>query len=119
VATKAGIVGLTRVLRRELEGSGIHLTLFCPGPTRTFMTERMIMSGRGTAGVHHHGPELPAALMVEAVRRPRRYVITSNQPRRQALIGWVEKLFPRLLDGYWRSQTSDEFFEGAALSGEE
>jgi short-subunit dehydrogenase len=119
VATKAGISALTRVLRRELAGSGIHFTLFCPGPTRTPMTERMIRFGRGTARMPHHGPELPASLMVDAVRRRRRYVITSNQPRRQALVGWLEKLFPGLLDSYWRSQASDDFFKGASLSGEE
>jgi NAD(P)-dependent dehydrogenase (short-subunit alcohol dehydrogenase family) len=118
-ATKAGIAAFTQIMRRELVGTGIHFTSFCPGPTKTPMTEPMIEFGKGTARMPHHGPELPAAQMVDAVRRRRKHVVTSQTPRRQAIVTWLEKLFPTRLDSYWKSQLSDDFFDGASRSGEQ
>ncbi len=117
-ATKAGVATLTRILRLELEGSGIHLTLFFPGPTRTGMTEAMLKRRKGIARLPHHAPELPAARMVEAVEMRRRQVVASRTPLIMAMMRGVQRLFPRLMERYWRTQLSDAYFEGASLSGE-
>jgi len=117
-AAKAGLAAFTQVLRRELAGTGITLTLFFPGPTETNMTRAMRETRAGTARIPHHGPEKPAQRMVDAVRHRRREVIVSSSPKMQALMRLVEKLAPSLLDSYWEKSATDSYFATASRSGE-
>ncbi len=117
-ATKSGLMSSSRVLRRELAGSGIHITLLCPGSTATPMTDAMVRFGRGTASQPHHPPEVPAAAMLDAVRRPREAIIVSSRPRSQAVISWLDRIFPNMMDRYWARQIADEdYFECATRAG--
>jgi short-subunit dehydrogenase len=112
-----GVIGFTRVLRRELEGTGIHLTLFCPGSTATAMTRASLDFGKGTAQQPHHGPEIPAAAMVDAVRQRKKLVRVSAKPKMQAIATWLDKLFPSLMDAYWHKHADPDHYESAARSG--
>ena len=117
-ATKSGLMGFTRVLRRELAGTGIRLTLLCPGSTATPMTRAMLDFGRGTAAQPHHGPEVPAAAMLGAIRAGRETVVVSSRPAAQAAVSWLDRVFPKMMNRYWAGQIADEdYFECAARAG--
>jgi len=46
-ATKAFVLNFSEALAEELRGTGVHVSVFCPGPTRTgfFTTDAMIPEG--------------------------------------------------------------------------
>lgn len=117
-ATKSGLIAFTRVLRRELAGAEIRLTTFCPGSTTTSMTRSMLDFGKGAAAQPHHPPEIPAAAMVDAVERGREHVAVSNRPRTLALVAFLDRLFPHMMDRYWKRQVlAGEWLEGACRGG--
>jgi len=113
-ATKAGLFAFTRTLRRELDGTGIHLTALCPGSTATGMTEGMIASGKGLGQRPHHGPEVPAKAMVDAVRYRRPVVIVSGQPRAQAIASFLDRLFPNLMHKFWVKQADEDYYDAVS-----
>lgn len=116
-ATKAGVFVFTRALRRELKDRNITLTAFCPGSTETAMTARVIQSGNKGALAKYHGPEKPAAAMVEAVKRRTPNVVVSDQPVAQALMGFVDRVFPGALDKMWQKMADKAFYDAAAQAG--
>jgi len=99
-ASKAGLACATRILRRELAGSGVGLTLLCPGSVLTGMSEAMVATGKGPGALPQSAPEVPAAAIVDAVVRGRRFVMVSHSPIMQRLTVLLDKLFPSLLDNY-------------------
>ncbi|MBW2286981.1 MAG: SDR family oxidoreductase [Deltaproteobacteria bacterium] len=117
-ATKSGLISATRVLRRELTGTGVRITTLCPGSTTSGMTRAMLEHGKGPAMQPHHPPEVPAAALLDAVERGLEHVVVTHQPRRVALASFLDRLFPHLLDRYWERQvTEDEWLESARHSG--
>ncbi len=116
-ATKAGLFAFTRTMRRELLSYGITLTAICPGSTATDMTQGMIDFGRGTGRQPHHGPEVPAAAMVAAVKKNRRVVIISSQALAQRLLTFLDRVFPNLLDKMWLKMANEDHYECASRGG--
>jgi short-subunit dehydrogenase len=117
-ATKSGLIAFTRVLRRELVGTDIRLTTFCPGSTTSGMTRAMLDLGKGPAEQPHHPPEVPATALVDAVERGREHVAVSNRPRTLALVAFLDRLFPRMMDRYWERQVLEgDWLEGARRGG--
>ena len=117
-ATKSGLITLTRILRRELVETKIRLTTLCPGSTISGMTRAMLELGKGAAELPHHPPEVPAAAMLEAVERGLENVVVSSRPRTQALVGFLDRLFPHMMDGYWKKQVFEEdWLDGARRGG--
>ncbi len=110
-ATKAGLFAFARTLRRELDGTGIHITALCPGSTTTAMTEGMIASGKGLGQRPHHPPEVPARAMVDAVRYRRQVVVVSDQPGAQAIASFLDRLFPRLMNKFWIKLADEDYYE--------
>jgi hypothetical protein len=97
-ASKFAVVGLTESLRVELLGSGIRVSLVCPGATRT---EFFDAARRRTQ--HHCGlvgpvesAERVAARIVKLVERPRAEVIA--QPIRRKLFLALNLIAPGLVD---------------------
>lgn len=86
-ATKFGIRGLTDSVRREVAGSGIHVSLVEPGYIATEMTAHR------SAGMP--GPEVVARAIESCLTRTRRRVIV---PGRYWLLVWASNLFPGLVD---------------------
>ncbi|MBT4520828.1 MAG: SDR family oxidoreductase [Halieaceae bacterium] len=113
-ATKAGLYAFVRTLRRELNGSGIHITALCPGSTATAMTQDMIASGKGLGRRPHHAPDIPAKAIVDAVRYRRQNVVVSGQPLAQAVTSFLDRLCPRLMDKFWLKQADDDYYDAVS-----
>lgn len=97
-ASKFAVVGLTESLRTELAGSGIRVSLFCPGATQT---EFFDAARRRTE--HHRGlvgpvesAERVAERLVDLIRRPRAEVIA--QPVRRKLFLMLNLIAPSVVD---------------------
>jgi NAD(P)-dependent dehydrogenase (short-subunit alcohol dehydrogenase family) len=90
-ASKYGLRGFSLSLRRQLEGSGVSVSLVSPGNIRTDMTQ------------HVQGqlpePRLVAEAICDLVVHPRREIVV---PRRHYSIVWLEQLLPSLADAAYR-----------------
>ena len=98
-ATKFGVFGFSDALRRQLRGTGIHVSAFCPGYTPSELTPRLkaIVEGRPDA-IHHPGlmpTEYVADQIARLARHPRRLVIL---PRSWSVLVLVAFLFPGVAD---------------------
>jgi uncharacterized protein len=90
-ATKAFVISFSEAIANEVDGTGISVTVLCPGPVRTPFHER---AGRGS-GLLHDSPAMQDADVValagyRGMMRGRRLVVP----------GWLNKLVvfaPRLL----------------------
>jgi short-subunit dehydrogenase len=94
-ATKFGIRGLTDSVRREIAGSGIHVSLVEPGYIATEMTAHR------TVGMP--GPEVVARAIESCLTRTRRRVVV---PGRYWLLIWASTLFPGLVDRRYNGKIS-------------
>ena len=96
-ATKFGVRGFSLALRRQLEGSGISVSLVTPGNIRTSMTralqERM------------PEPESIARVIVRLAISPRREIIV---PFKYHGIVWLDRLFPGVADFAYHWRHRDE-----------
>jgi short-subunit dehydrogenase len=98
-ATKFGVNGFSDALRRELRGSGIHVSAFCPGYTPTEISPELkaIAEGRPSA------PRMPGLMPVtyvadqiaRLIRHPRRRVIIPPSWKFLVIIAF---LFPGIAD---------------------
>jgi short-subunit dehydrogenase len=105
-ATKAAIVAFSSALRRELAGTGVHVSAVLPGATRTAMIADALAAYERPGGDQPAalkplmqmimGPEVPARAIVDAVRYRSREVLLGGPS--VALVSLVEKLAPGLLD---------------------
>jgi short-subunit dehydrogenase len=86
-ATKYGLRGYMLGLRRQLDGSGVSVSLVSPGNIHTAMTSDV--------QAHMPEPDLVAKAIAELVVRPRREVVV---PRMHYAIAWLEQLFPGVAD---------------------
>lgn len=118
-ATKSGLHAFSRTLRRELRGSGVRVTSFCPGSTLSPMTAAMSAAGGAPGGELPHAPEVPAAALLETVLHPRDVVIVSSRPRAQRIAMFLDRAFPRLLDAMWAKRCDEAYYGIAALGGRE
>ncbi|MFQ5738614.1 MAG: SDR family NAD(P)-dependent oxidoreductase [Acidobacteriota bacterium] len=74
-ATKFAQVGLGEALWGELKGTGVGVTIVCPGATATeFQPAAERPTGISTGKVHGQDPAKVASILVEAVLRRRREV---------------------------------------------
>ena len=98
-ATKFGVFGFSDSLRRQLLGTGIHVSAFCPGYTPSEITPRLkaVMEGRPDAP-HHPGlmpTDYVADQIVRLAHHPRRLVVLPRSYRVMVLLAF---LFPGLAD---------------------
>lgn len=102
-ASKHAVVGLSQSLAAELRGTGIRVTILCPGIINTPIVSRSHMSG-DTADRREHAmayyqrkgasPDKVARDLLADVRRGRLFCVT---PRAEVGIGWLaQRLSPRL-----------------------
>ena len=78
-ATKFGVVGFSEALRRELRGSGVRVTTFCPGFVATGFSPRLKKLAEGRPGAMRlpgvMKPEYVADRIADVIRRPRARVV--------------------------------------------
>ena len=86
-ATKFGLRGLTDSVRREIAGSGIHISLVEPGYIATEMTTH-----RGSS---MPGPEVIMRAIESCLTRTRRRVVV---PGRYRVLIWISNLVPWVVD---------------------
>ncbi len=98
-ATKFGVFGFSDSLRRQLRGSGIHVSAFCPGYTPSEITPRLKAVVEGRPDAPHHPGLMPTSYVADQiarlVRHPRRMVIL---PRSWSVLVLVAFLFPGVAD---------------------
>jgi len=98
-ATKFGVFGFSDALRRQLRGSGVHVSAVCPGYTPSEITPRLKAIVDGSPEVVHHPGLMPTAYVADQiarlVRHPRRLVVL---PRSWSVLVTVAFLFPGLAD---------------------
>lgn len=87
-ASKFGLRGFSRSLRRELWGTGVEVSTVSPGFVRTEMTAR--------SGLPMPGPGVVARALADVLERPRAEVIVP--PAYRGLVA-LDALFPALVDG--------------------
>ena len=86
-ATKYGLRGFSLALRRQVDGSGVSVSLVSPGNIRTAMTNDV--------AARLPGPELVATAIADLVLHPRREIVI---PRRHYAIAWLEQVLPAMAD---------------------
>ena len=86
-ASKFGMRGFSLALRRELLGTGVHVSLVSPGFVKSEMTAR--------ARLPMPGPEVVARAVAAVLERPQREVIV---PRVYHLLAWLDRRAPGLAD---------------------
>ena len=86
-ASKFGLRGFSHGLRRELLGTGIHVSLIAPGFVQSEMTAK--------ANLPLPGPDIVARAVADVLRRPQPEVIV---PRVYAVLALLNSVAPRLGD---------------------
>lgn len=96
-ATKYALQGLSDALRVELAGTGILVSVVCPGYTATEFSSRVI--DYGAARSRPGGPVMSAEEVAEAIfdcaRRPRREIVLTGKGR---LVVLLQRFAPAVAD---------------------
>ena len=100
--TKAAVVALTDAVRRELRGTGVHLTTILPTPVATELTSGVPM-GRGLRAIQ---PEDVAATIVRALERSGGTVVAG--PRGFDLLSRLMMVVPRSVQDLVRALIRDD-----------
>jgi NAD(P)-dependent dehydrogenase (short-subunit alcohol dehydrogenase family) len=103
-ASKHAVHGLCDSLRIELLGTGVGVTLYCPGFVDTPIRERALEIAPGSAEARPKGmpPERAGEELVRAVEERRREVVT---PLSLRLVLALDAWFPSLVDRFIRMRT--------------
>jgi len=98
-ATKFGVFGFSDALRRQLRGSGVHVSAVCPGYTPSEITPRLKAIVDGEPNAVHHPGLMPTTYVAEQIDRlmhhPRRLLVL---PRSWSILVTIAYLFPGLAD---------------------
>jgi len=98
-ASKFGVNGFSDALRRELRGSGIHVSAFCPGFTPTEISPELKAISEGQPGAPRRPGLMPVTYVADQIahliRHPRWRVII---PPSWKFLVMVAFLFPGIAD---------------------
>jgi short-subunit dehydrogenase len=109
VASKYGLSGFTDALRRELDGTGVHLTLVLPGWTHTEMLTAEIEELVERFGFSIDHPDTVAERAVLGLVHGENEVILGGP---LAVLGVLtERYAPLLIRLYWRLRMTPEWVE--------
>lgn len=101
-ATKYSVVALSEALEQELRGTGIGVSVLCPGPVKTPIAERSLHASDSFRASVAAGtaPELVASQALEAIQAGEFYIFTPTRMRPR-----VEARFARILEALERAPT--------------
>ena len=92
-ASKAFVLSFSEALWKEAEGTGVHVSCLCPGPTVSQFRER---AGTGKTRLVRNGPAMSSAVVAQmgydAWKRNRRVMVTGS---RNALLATLAPFLPR------------------------
>ncbi len=92
-ASKAFVLSFSEALWKEAEGTGVHVSCLCPGPTQSNFRQR---AGTGKTRLSRTGTPMPSMLVAQqgyrGFRDNRRVVITGT---RNAVVAHVVPFLPR------------------------
>jgi len=101
VASKHALQGYFDTLRSELHGSGIEITIICPGWIETSISENALTAN----GNRHAKPTLVNYAKMPANECAKRILDAIEREKREAMIGgleihggWLRAAFPRIYD---------------------
>ncbi|MBP0628232.1 SDR family NAD(P)-dependent oxidoreductase [Cupriavidus sp. AcVe19-1a] len=99
-ATKYSVVALSEALEQELRGTGIGVSVLCPGPVKTPIAERSNHAGESFRAAVAAGtaPQLVASHTLEAILTGEFYIFTPTRMRPR-----LEARFTRILDALERA----------------
>ncbi len=98
-ATKFGMVGFSDALRRELLGTGVHVSTFCPGYTPSELTPDLKKHAEGRTDAPNFPGLMPVRYVADQVAwllsHPRRWFVI---PKRWGILIPLAFLFPGIAD---------------------
>jgi NAD(P)-dependent dehydrogenase (short-subunit alcohol dehydrogenase family) len=99
-ATKYSVVALSEALEQELRGTGIGVSVLCPGPVKTPIAERSSHASESFRASVAAGtaPELVASQALDAIRAGEFYIFTPTRMRPR-----LQARFARILDALERA----------------
>jgi NAD(P)-dependent dehydrogenase (short-subunit alcohol dehydrogenase family) len=110
VAAKCGVVGLSEVLRAEMEPYGIGVSVLCPARVRTNLLAGTLLSNTGPPHGPQHGPQhggmdpdRVADHVLDGIRKNEFYIITHPEHA-----GLVKDRSATLLHAFERAQVRDD-----------
>jgi short-subunit dehydrogenase len=96
-ATKYALQGLSDALRVELRGTGVAVSVVCPGYTTSEFSDKVI--DYGAARARRRGGAMTSEEVADVIfrlaRRPKRQVVLTGQGR---LLVWLERFAPGVAD---------------------
>lgn len=115
VASKYGLAGFTDALRRELDGSGVRVTLVLPGWTQTDMITPQIAEVAQRYGFTVEHPDFVAERAIMALVHGKQEIVLGG--RMSQLGVWLERYAPGVLRWYWRLRLTSEWVDAMRQSG--
>ncbi len=95
-SAKAGLKAFSEGLRRELEGSGVHVTYIAPRAVKTPLNDAKVLKLAERTNMHMDPPEKVAARIVQAVEGDAKDVYLGFP---ESLFVRVNAVLPRVVDG--------------------
>jgi len=96
-ASKYALHGLSDALRVELRGTGVEVSVVCPGFTLTEFSDKVVdygaERGRPTSGAM--SAEAVAEVIFDCARNPRPEILLTTKGR---TLAWLQRISPRLAD---------------------
>ncbi len=106
-ASKYGLAGFSDALRREVKGTGVHVTLVLPGWTHTDMLTADVEEFVGRCGFEVEHPDDVAERAVLALVHGQNEVILGGKLATVGIL--TERYAPLLVRWYWRLRLTPEW----------
>ena len=117
VASKYGLAGFTDALRREVDGTGVRLTLALPSWTHTAMLPPGAADVLERYGFQIEHPDDVAERAVLALVRGQHEIVLGGALSKLGV--WLERFAPGMLRLYWRFQMTPAWVAAISKFGRE
>ena len=96
-ASKYALHGFSDALRVELRGTGVEVSVVCPGFTKTEFSDKVLDYGveRGRPSAGAMTAEEVADVIFECARRPKTEILLTGKGK---TLAWLQRISPKLAD---------------------